>query len=33
MTGTRASCCTRATRLLPPRGTTTSMKSVIDDNM
>ena len=25
MTGTRASCCTRATRLLPPRGTITSM--------
>jgi len=24
-TGTRASCCTRATRLFPPRGTITSM--------
>ena len=29
MTGTRASCCTRATRLLPPRGTITSMQSVM----
>ena len=28
MTGTRASCCTRAIRLLPPRGTMTSMLPV-----
>ena len=27
MTGTRASCCTRATKLLPPRGTITSMNA------
>ena len=33
MTGTRASRCTRSTRLLPPRGTTTSRYSVIPASM
>src|SRR5580692_7009545 len=33
MTGTRASFCTRSIRLFPPRGTMTSMLSVMSASM